>query len=138
MILFLGGCAKDNFSPLFYEEPANEVTIFYNGNELTVFNSPTAATVFSTTGSYKITLINNYHWNNGQGKPAGTIALKNSGGQVFGPWTVIVRSNVYWEVKPNEIIPAGTYTVVDSDPATWSQNSQSNGQGMSTVMGIPQ
>ena len=31
----------------------------------------------------------------------------------------------YWIAHPNEVIPAGTYMVEDSDPATWSQNSES-------------
>ena len=31
----------------------------------------------------------------------------------------------YWIAHPNEVIPAGTYTIEDSDPATWSQNSES-------------
>jgi len=137
IVLFLGGLSLGGCA-LKYEDPVDEVTIFFNGNDLAVFNSPTAPTVFSITSSYKITYINNYHWNNGQGKPAGTIALKNSGGQVYGPWSVTVRANVYWETNPNEVIPAGTYTVIDSDPATWSYNSQSNNQGHSTVKGILQ
>lgn len=130
--LSLGGCA------LKYEDPATEVTILFNGNDLAVMNGPTAPTVFSISGSYLITLITNYHWNNGQGKPAGTIALTSASGQVYGPWSVTTRSNVYWDIMPNVVIPAGTYTVVDSDSATWSQNSQSNGQGHSTVKGILQ
>ena len=140
-VLILGGCEKGP-TPLpgdrFYEEPATEVTILFNGNDLAVMNGPTAPTVFSISGSYLITLITNYHWNSGQGKPAGTIALTSASGQVYGPWSVTTRSNVYWDVTPNVVIPAGTYTVIDSDPATWSQNSQSNGQGMSTVKGILQ
>jgi hypothetical protein len=27
-------------------------------------------------------------------------------------------------------LPAGTYTVLDSDPATWSQNAETGGQGI--------
>jgi hypothetical protein len=32
-------------------------------------------------------------------------------------------------------VPAGTYTVVDSDPQTWSTNERANGLGLVTVLG---
>jgi hypothetical protein len=44
---------------------------------------------------------------------------------------------VNWRVEPNQVIPAGTYTVLDSDPATWSQNAESRGQGFSDIRGVP-
>ncbi|HRY03812.1 MAG TPA: hypothetical protein P5256_11815, partial [Beijerinckiaceae bacterium] len=37
--------------------------------------------------------------------------------------------NVYWTATPNVVLPAGVYTLVDSDPATWAQNEQSGGVG---------
>ena len=44
-------------------------------------------------------------------------------------------NNAYWECRPNVVLPAGTYTVVDSDPATWAQNAQSAGRGIVEVKG---
>jgi choice-of-anchor C domain-containing protein len=41
--------------------------------------------------------------------------------------------NANWIATPNVVIPAGTYTVIDSDPSTWSQNSGSGGQGFAAV-----
>lgn len=41
--------------------------------------------------------------------------------------------NAYWAVLPNIEVPAGTYTVIDSDPSTWSYNSQSKGCGFTTI-----
>jgi hypothetical protein len=39
-----------------------------------------------------------------------------------------------WIVRPNTTIPAGTYTVIDSDPGSWSENSISGGAGFSHIM----
>ncbi|MBK7801789.1 MAG: hypothetical protein IPJ55_03760 [Chloracidobacterium sp.] len=77
-----------------------------------------------------------YHWNNGQGAVGGTIKLMNTNGDTFGPWPVSVRAKVYWEINQEIKLPAGTYTVFDSDPATWAQNSQSGGRGMVTIRGV--
>jgi len=114
---------------------ASETEIYNNGNLLAVLNSPVHSTTFTITGSYKVTLITDYHWNNGQGASAGTIALKDSNGKIIGTWPVNVRSKVYWDASPNTVIGPGTYTVIDSDTSTWSQNSQSNGAGITDVKG---
>jgi len=91
---------------------------------------------------HRITLIRNYHWNNGKGSPIGTIGLKRHDGTVYGPWRISMSSgqggakNVYWIVNPNVVIPAGTYTIMDSDHATWSHNLQSKSCGFSYVEGV--
>lgn len=38
---------------------------------------------------------------------------------------------------PDMAIPAGIYTVIDSDPMTWSQNEETEGSGISRGYGIP-
>lgn len=120
---------------------AQEKVIFDNGNIYGVANNPTALTKFTVTQPHVITLITNYHWNNGRGSKVGTIALKDSSGQIYGPWKASGSNgqggvpNAYWTVQPNVKIPAGEFTVVDSDSPTWSQNSQSGGRGFSTVKG---
>ncbi|MCD4783141.1 MAG: hypothetical protein K8T10_04830 [Candidatus Eremiobacteraeota bacterium] len=89
----------------------------------------------------KITRIMTYHFNNMRGSPIGTIALRSASGKVYGPWKVERRpgfpiESMQWSVDPNVVIPAGTYTVIDSNPGTWSQNSASRGHGMTIVNGI--
>ena len=70
------------------------------------------------------------------------ISLMDSGGKVFGPWAVTISAgsggaNVNWEYHPSIILPAGTYTVIDPDPATWSQNDGSGNIGFIGVAGSP-
>jgi hypothetical protein len=116
--------------------------IYDNGNISGVYNSPTHPTRFTTNKSYTITLIQNYHWNNSRGNSyTGTIALKGDNGKLYGSWQTSGSPgqggvpNAYWKCYPNITIPAGTYTVIDSDPSTWSQNSQSNGAGHTRIEG---
>lgn len=106
-------------------------------------NSPTAPTRFTIREPHQITYVFTYHWNDGRGTPAGTVALQSEDGSIFGPWRASGTPgqggvpNANWEVRPNVVIPAGTYTIVDSDPSTWSQNAQSGGRGMAIVKGFP-
>lgn len=115
--------------------------IFNNGNIGGVANGPTQATAFTINQAHFITTIENYHWNNGRGARGGTIALRSSNGTVYGPWAVTTSGgqggapNVGWSCSPNVVIPPGTYTVIDSDPATWSHNPESGARGFSKVIG---
>ncbi len=45
--------------------------------------------------------------------------------------------NANWTCAPNITLPAGAYQIIDSEPATWSQNDQSGGRGMASVRGYP-
>ncbi len=118
--------------------------IFDNGNIGRVYNSPTRPTIFSIHDPNHITLIQNYHWNNGRGVPPGTIRIKNQNDQTFGPWQTIGQPgqggvpNAYWICYPKITLPAGSYAIIDSDPGTWSQNLESKGAGFSKVEGYPQ
>ncbi|SEM71928.1 hypothetical protein SAMN04489760_13826 [Syntrophus gentianae] len=117
--------------------------IFDTGNIGGVYNNPGKATVLSISTPHVITLIQDYHWNNAKGSRAGTIALRSSSGATYGPWQTKGTPgqggvpNAYWTCYPNITLPAGTYTVIDSEPATWAQNSQSDGRGFSRVEGYP-
>src|SRR5436190_16527317 len=94
--------------------------------------------------AHLITFIATYHWNDGAGAlPGGKgISVKDSTGKIFGPWTVITsagsggRLNVNWECHAGITLPAGTYTVVDADPATWSQDGGSGNKGFVRVAGV--
>ena len=111
-------------------------------NKASVNNNPSCKPSFTISEPQMITYIDTYHWNYGSGTSrGGTISLKKDDGTIYGPWQVETKSgqggvpNAWWIVHPNEIIPAGTYTVEDSDVATWSQNQGSNGCGFSKIEG---
>ena len=108
-----------------------------------VQNGPTAPTTFTIDKNNLLTYIQVYHWNNGKGVLPGTIGLQNQNGVKYGPWQAKGTPgqggvpNAYWEVGPNVVIPAGTYTIIDSDPSTWACNSGSGGRGMALVKSTP-
>jgi hypothetical protein len=96
-----------------------------------VNNGPTCSPMLTLSKSHMITYIDTYHWNYGQGTASeGSISLQNADGEIFGPWQVQADSasgapNAWWIAHPNEIIPAGNYIIIDSQPDTWSWNEQS-------------
>ena len=116
--------------------------IFYNGNPNFVFNSGMSPQ-FTITSEFLITEIRDYHWNYGLGSVTpGTISLARLGGTTtYGPWQTTGLpgqggvQNAYWSCDPDLIISPGTYTIIDSSPSTWSQNSLSQGFGISWVYG---
>ncbi len=118
--------------------------IFDNWNTGSVDNNPTGNPSFTISEPQMITYIDTYHWNNGQGTSSGgTISLKKEDGEIFGPWEVKAESgsgaaNAWWISHPDVVIPAGTYTIIDSEPETWSKNSESNDCGFSKVEGYPE
>lgn len=117
--------------------------IFDNNNIHGVSSNPTADTVFTIAGSYTITYLQTYHWNGGAGTASpGQISLQHSDGTTYGPYTALGQegyggaSNAYWYIQPEVTIKPGTYRVIDSDPSTWSYNSDSDNQGITTIYGI--
>ena len=136
--------ADPNQSTVSPTAPADEDIIFSNDNILGVFNNPTEATQFTTNRSYRVTSIRNYHWNNGQGTSGGgSIGLRAANNAPIGSWYCTSFNgqnntpNAYWYCTPFVDIPAGTYTIEDSEPATWANNSASGDAGISIVRGIP-
>jgi hypothetical protein len=97
--------------------------------------------VFTLKDPQLITQIITYHWNSAAGAEPGTISLNAKDGTIYGPWQASGSPgqnnvpNAYWNVFPNTVIPKGTYTIVDSDPFTWSSNFNTNGIGMVYVFG---
>ncbi|MEI6501979.1 MAG: hypothetical protein WCP21_13240, partial [Armatimonadota bacterium] len=122
---------------------AQPLVLFDSSNTALVDNRPTAPTRFRLQQCYRLTDLQNYHWNGGKGALLGTIGLKDAGGSTYGPWQAqgLVGTGgeryTFWVVKPNVVLPPGVYTIVDSSPATWSRNAQSKGCGFSTVSGVP-
>jgi len=117
------------------------VVLFDSSNTGGVVNNPTARTVFTLTKQTVVTQIWNYHWNNAQGAAPGSISLVDATGKTYGPWASKGSAgsnnvqNANWTVDANVTLPPGSYTIQDSSPATWAQNSQSGGRGFSKVWG---
>jgi len=106
-------------------------TILDSWNTGAVDNAPTCSPMLTLSKPHMITYIDTYHWNYGQGtQSGGSISLQNGDGETFGPWSVKAdpasgAPNAWWIAHPNEIIPAGNYIIIDSQPETWSRNEQS-------------
>ena len=119
---------------------AVEEQIFSNNNIDGVGDGPIAATTFRTDRPWLVTYVLTYHYNGGRGKTPGAIGLKNEDGTMYGPWQTSgspnqgSQTNLYWECRPNVVIKSGVYTVIDSDPVSWSWNSQSGG-GITIIKG---
>ena len=86
---------------------------------------------------YYVTEVTTYHAGWGpDAPPAGTISMRHEDGTVYGPWQAEVVNGAYWTAHPDLEMPAGTYTLIDSDPSTWAQNSASGGTGMGWAYGV--
>lgn len=110
--------------------------LFNSYNNCATFNGAKPALVVLAKPSH-ITQIADYHFNNGVAVKPGTIGLMASNGHVFGPYRATQAAGTWdWITAAISVtVPAGTYSVVDSGPATWSQNSFSGGRGFTRVFG---
>jgi len=119
----------------------SDPVIYFNGNIAGVQNRPQRETAFNVDAAHRVTFIYTYHYFN-QGAKPGTIALRHSDGTVYGPWQAAGAvgqggvQNAYWFVRPDVEIKPGHYTVIDSDPATWSHNAGSSGCGFVEIRGV--
>lgn len=118
-----------------------EETLFNNNNGYGTLDGA-AEPRLSFETPVVVTAIQTYHWNSGRGATPGRIALTNTEtGQVYGPWQATGSPgqggvpNAFWTCALKQELPAGTYRVLDSEPATWSSNPQSGGQGFAIVRG---
>ena len=114
------------------------------GNIGYVDNNPSCSPSFTLDKPHRLTYVETYHWNYGKGAAGGTIGLLRDDGALYGPWEVETSPgqggvpDAYWKAFPDEVLPAGTYTVVDSDPDTWATNSESGDCGFCRVLGVPE
>lgn len=120
--------------------------VFDHTNLLQVKNAPPAGgpkfNVDETEESPSLLCgLYTYHWNDRNGQPPGTIALRDQNGRVYGPYQAVATPgqggvpNVNWNaVLPVRIeLRPGTYEVIDSHPDSWSWNEDSNSQGFAKV-----
>jgi hypothetical protein len=107
--------------------------LFRNYNLDPVEDGPREPTAFTLKVPSKITGLETYHWNGSHGVKAGTIGLKDKDGKLYGPFPAEGTTN--WIATAEILVPPGTYTVIDSDPATWSHNSASGFLGFVAVHG---
>ena len=136
-----GGLAQC-YSPPSPEE--NEERVFSQSVCGGVSNDPPNPTIFTIDEPRTITKIGTYHWNQATGDTPGTIGLKDSNGKVYGPWRALGEPgqggvpDAYWIVSlsPEVELPPGTYSIMDSSPATWSYSSESDNAGIATVIGL--
>lgn len=110
--------------------------LFNTGTTAGVSYGPPHPATFTTSSTYTITSITNYHWGHA---PAGdSISLLAAGGATIMSWPVgWTGITSYWYVRPNFTIGPGTYTIVDSSPSTWSYTNTGrpcDGMGMTRVL----
>lgn len=123
------------------EQVALETGLLWTNNNIGgVQNGPTNPTVITLEQDAMVVAVMNYHYFNNGVKP-GTISLVGEDGTTYGPWQSKGRmgqgdvENAYWDTFPNIKLKAGDYKVIDSDPATWSHNEESENKGFTEVRG---
>ena len=138
-LCLISACGPTNIDP----GSGEEILVWTNTNDGAVSDNPTQLTTFTLDKAYRITQIRTYHWNSGAGSAvAGTISLESAQGDTFGPWVSTGTDghdnvvNLYWDCTPNQDLEAGTYTITDSDPGTWSHNAESDNAGIVWVYGV--
>ena len=122
-------------------QPAGTIELYDSTNTGGVQNNPTGQVLMLVAGTVHVTQLQTYHWNNGRGAKPGTLTLKSLNGPVYGPYPARGTAgtnnvaNVNWIADVNLTLGLGTYQLIDSDPATWSQNAQSHGVGFAVIRG---
>lgn len=132
-----------------------EQRIYSNWNGYGGVTGPTSPTTFTLTQPFALTFMNTYHHNSPSEAP-GIFSLVHEDGTVYGPWnasggysslicyvnfkgggdegysdplTTLTPSDQYPILKP------GTYTMLDSNGATWTCNGDSGFAGFLQVKG---
>lgn len=140
----LKAAEKGNISALMLIQPPDSRGVLLtieNGNIYAVINGPRLPTEFKLEDRWLIGSFFTYHWNNAKGRAAGKISFKHENGNVFGPWQAKGKPgqggvpNAYWKVDTFGVLPPGNYTVIDSDPSTWSTNAGNGFRGFFTIQG---
>lgn len=115
------------------------VEILNTYNKMTVGHGNAQPPVFTIHQPMMLTYMQTYHWNGGRGTAQpGQIGLLGQGAwQAEGNPGMGNVPNAEWIAKPNVVLPAGTYTVTDSETASWAHNSHSTELGFVVVRAAP-
>lgn len=76
---------------------------------------------FTFDSNCKISTISHAHTKSEKNTSLPEISLRSSRGRIFGPWQTRTTDPLgspddqYWSITPNATLPAGTYTIVNSD-----------------------
>ena len=119
------------------------VTLFTNTNPGGVIPGATEPATFTVTSPpIHALVVATYHYVSPNGVPAtGQVSLRGPDGKTYGPWPTTGTegqggiANAVWSADVDLTLSAGTYTVIDSDPATWSANEETGGAGMFWING---
>jgi len=116
-----------------------QVTVLDTTNTLAIRPGGSAPS-FTLDKPATLSVVTTYHFVDGGGPAPGTLAVAGPDDKKYGPWQATGLdgqggvANAFWEARPDVLLPAGTYTVVDSDPSTWSTNDEASGVGFTTVV----
>ena len=113
--------------------------IYSNFNIGAVQNNPKYYPAYDAGGeNVFLHSITTYHWNGGMGSEPGTISIYDWNADLIGAWPVQGQNNnTYWTTFPDIVLEKGTrYYFADSDPATWSHNTESADVGFIELRGI--
>ncbi len=129
----------DGMQPL--RAPSTSRVVARNGGVGATAPGVSRPTVFELADETWVVQVMTYHY--GARKRPGTIALRHDDGTLYGPWQAagaVGQGNVpfaYWWARPAIPLKAGRYTVIDSDPATWSHEASTQGAGLFMIWERP-
>ena len=107
-------------------------------NDAGIYNGARYCPLFTPDKDVKLCALTTQHWNEGLGSVPGAIRIydvTDGGNELLGTWEATTRGeedaeNVNWDIFPDITLLAGhTYHIVDSEPETWSTNSESEEMG---------
>ena len=114
--------------------------IYSNFNIGAVQNNPKYYPAYDAGGeNVFLHSITTYHWNGGMGSEPGTISIYDWNADLIGVWPAQGQNNnTYWTIFPDIVLKKGTRCYfADSDPETWSHNTESADVGFIELRGIP-
>jgi hypothetical protein len=136
--------------------PTGETVLLKMESVQGVSRNPQVPTLFTLTRASYITRVLTYHYAETIGSKHPTVAFQDTAtGKTYGPWgqmgyrtfngtlgasqtdpgNVSGPPDNYWIAYPGEMVPAGTYQVVDSDPKTWCSTADLGNRGIAFVWG---
>lgn len=123
------------------DPPFDTMVLFDNHNDMTAAAVPSSSTEFVLEEAALVAEVYTWHVPGAKNlSRAGTISIETPEGTVLGPWPAVAISYapgmaVLWRATPNTPLVAGSYTLLDSEPETWFQNTASGNAGFAQLLG---